>query len=150
MRITATAHAPWQAVLDRLARTLREKGFEARRTFDLQLARQSLPSGDAEPCPHHGAAPCDCQYLVLQIVCPGWPSSAVVIHGHDEETTVSLLPGGGDASEQEIAAAVHEAVEHTQAARDAGSRTSGRSPGESGAHLYAGVGERDARKGDDT
>jgi hypothetical protein len=115
MKISATVHAPWQTVHERLVRKLRDKGFEARRTFDLQLARRLLKSSEEEPCPHHGTAPCNCQYLAMQIIGHDRSPSAVIIHGHDQTTTISFLTGAGEELRQDTAAAVYEALEHLQA-----------------------------------
>lgn len=115
MKINATVHAPWQVVHARLLKKLRDKGFVARRTFDLQLARRLLKSSEVEPCPHHGTAPCSCQYLVMQITGRDRSSAAVIIHGYDRTTTISFLTGAGDELRQDTAAAVYQALEHLQA-----------------------------------
>lgn len=125
MRANVTVHAPWQAVLQQLARTLREKGFETRRTFDLQLARRLLRSGEEEPCPHHGTAPCSCQYLVLHIGGHGRRPSAVVIHGYDRSTNVSFLAGTAEEERLGMASAVYEALEHLQMAAEVRRRAAG-------------------------
>lgn len=119
MRTKATVQAPWQAVVRRLLAGLREKGFEVRRTFDLQLARQSLGRREPEPCPHHGAAPCSCQYLVFQISGPGRPLSALVIHGHDRTTTFTFFTGTVEQMDRDTADAVNEALEHLRPMRGA-------------------------------
>jgi hypothetical protein len=126
MRFGATLNVPWQAVLQQLVRTLRERRFQAQRTFDLQLARRLLTTGEAEPCPHHGTAPCTCQYLVLQIRSADGTSSAVVIHGHDRTTTISFLRGTGEEARQDMASAMYEALEHLQAASTVRSQTAAR------------------------
>ncbi len=115
MRTRGTVQAPWQAVLQRLLRALREQGFDVRRTFDLQLARQSLRRSEVEPCPHHGTALCSCQYLVLQVSGSSRPPSALVIHGHDRTTTISLLTGATEAA-QRMGTTVWEALEHPRTA----------------------------------
>ena len=129
MRTSVTVHAPWQSVLQRLVRTLREKGFETRRTFDLQLARKLLRSSEEEPCPHHGTAPCSCQYLVLQIGGHGRRLSAVVIHGYDRATSITFLAGTAEEERQDMAVAVYEALEHLQMAGETRRRAGGHDVG---------------------
>ena len=53
MRISSKLHAPWQTVTGNLTRTLQRQGFEALKSFDLQMARKSMTSNEAIPCPHH-------------------------------------------------------------------------------------------------
>jgi hypothetical protein len=146
MRISATVHAPWPTALGRLVRTLREKGFEVRRTFDLQLARQLLRSSETEPCPHHGTAPCSCQYLIAQINDPGEGFSAVVIHGHDDITTVSLLAGTDEEMKRDMATASDETLQHLQTVRDAAHRTDGHGASDSTSHRYATSGQFERRR----
>ncbi|MGA2765609.1 MAG: hypothetical protein ABSG17_19850 [Spirochaetia bacterium] len=146
MKISATVHAPWQAALGRLVGMLREKGFHARRTFDLQLARQLLRSGEAELCPHHGTAPCNCQYIVLQITGPGRVPSMVVIHGHDRTTTISFLSSAGEEAKHDILSAVNEALEHLQIADEAERQAARHGKSDPKAHSYAGVRGHETRR----
>jgi len=79
MRAVVTVQAPWQAVLQRLLRTLREKGFETRRTFDLQLARKLLRGSEEEPSPtmgrHRAAVSTSCCRSAVTIGASLWLSS---------------------------------------------------------------------------
>jgi hypothetical protein len=126
MRTSATVHAPWRVVLQQLRKTLRQRGFQARRTFDLQLARQVLKKGEADRCPHHGAAPCNCQYLVLQVSGPDRAPSVVVIHGHDSMTAISFLKGNSHEARRDMSDAMNEALGHLHAAGPAIGGTEGR------------------------
>lgn len=112
MRTSATVHAPWRPVLEQVIRTLQGRGFHVLRTFDLQMARQSLPGGESEPCPHHGAALCSCQYIVMQITAVNRTPSTVVIHGYDNTTAVTLVAGFDDGVRDEMATVAFEALEH--------------------------------------
>jgi hypothetical protein len=98
-----TVASPWQPILRQLVRRLADRGFVARTTFDLQLARRSLRNNEEVPCPHHGSGRCTCQYLVLQVSRHGESPSAVVVHGYDNSTKVALLSAynvdGGIATE---------------------------------------------------
>jgi hypothetical protein len=110
MRISSKLHAPWQTVTGNLTRTLQRQGFEALKSFDLQMARKSMTSNEAIPCPHHGTAACTCQYLVLQITRRGRIFTSIVVHGHDRVTNVSMPDSADDASEQAVMDLVGEAL----------------------------------------
>jgi len=112
MRVQMTVAIPWQPILRQLVQRLAERGFVARTTFDLQLARRSLRSNEEVPCPHHGSGRCTCQYLVLQISRHGESPSAVVLHGHDNWTKVALLSAVAENVDEGIATELCEALEH--------------------------------------
>lgn len=109
-----TVAAPWQLILRHLVGRLAERGFAARTTFDLQLARRSMTDTEGAPCPHHGPGRCSCQYLVLQIGRHGESPSSVVVHGCDDSTKVALLSAVGGRADLGIAAELCEALEHVR------------------------------------
>ncbi len=74
----------------RLTGLLSDAGFQVNRSFDLQDARAELRAPEECPCPNHGSAICNCQYVVLLVNKPGENPSSLVIHGHDERTLISL------------------------------------------------------------
>jgi hypothetical protein len=110
MKINATVVAPWQPVVERLLSRMRRRGLAVSQTFDLQRARQLLQDDREELCPYHGTAPCTCQYLVLQIGGRSGSPSAVVVHGHDWTTEITLLPAAAEDPDGEITIAVYEAL----------------------------------------
>jgi hypothetical protein len=110
-----TVAEPWQSILVRLLGRLAERGFEARTTFDLQLARSSLRNNEVVACPQHGSGRCTCQYIVLQISRPGTRPSAVVVHGYDTSTKVALLSPVAEKVDAGVAAGLYEALEHARA-----------------------------------
>ncbi|MCL5744525.1 MAG: hypothetical protein M1541_11465 [Acidobacteria bacterium] len=112
MKRSITLRRPWPAVLPRLLAALRDRGYQTRQTFDLQAARQSLGHGTDEPCPHHGTAPCNCQYLVIQAVGIDRSPLGVVVHGHDLTTTISFLAGDEEETRRDLEGAFHEAMRH--------------------------------------
>jgi hypothetical protein len=114
MRVQMTVGGPWQPILKQLVRRLSIGGFMVRRTFDLQLARQSLGTSEQEVCPHHASERCSCQYLVLQVGGAGTSASMVVLHGDDDTTKVSLISAAGEKANADVAAAVCEAVQSRQ------------------------------------
>jgi hypothetical protein len=74
----------------RLTGLLSDAGFQVTRSFDLQDARAELRAPEECPCPNHGTAICNCQYVVLLVNSPGKVPSSLVIHGHDDRTLISL------------------------------------------------------------
>jgi hypothetical protein len=97
----------WRPLVRQLIHLYREQGLSVRRTFDLQVARRSLKPADKVPCPHHGLGRCTCQYLVLQIRRPDGDSIALVVHGRDDKTEISLLPADSEDTDRGIAAEVY-------------------------------------------
>ncbi len=76
----------------RLTGLLSDAGFQVTRSFDLQDARAELRAPEECPCPNHGSAICNCQYVVLLVNKSGEDPSSLVIHGHDDRTLISLEP----------------------------------------------------------
>ena len=72
-----------------MMRQLSTSGFEVKRTFDLQAARQA--HSDC-PCPHHGTRDCTCQMIVLIVHSEG-QLTTIVAHGQDKRTSLSLVGG---------------------------------------------------------
>jgi hypothetical protein len=71
--------------------------LSAERSFDLLSALHDQPDC---PCPHHGHAPCTCQYVVLLAYEPATavPPAVITAHECDGITRVRVAasePGGG-------------------------------------------------------
>jgi hypothetical protein len=66
-----------------LIEALEGDGLRVYRSFDLQAALTYLPDCG---CPHHGTAPCDCQYVVLLVYDGDALPTQIVAHGRDERT----------------------------------------------------------------
>jgi len=111
MRVQMTVAAPWRPILKRLLRRFADRGFEARTTFDLQMARRSLRNNEEVACPHHGLGKCTCQYIVLQISRSGGSPSSVVVHGYDNSTKVALVSAATEKMDAGIATELCEALE---------------------------------------
>jgi len=78
----------WTEVFPWVYRQLGDAGLAVKQTFDLQLARDEQRDC---PCPHHGAAECNCQMLILLVYRgPGSPVT-LIIHGYDTSTSVSMV-----------------------------------------------------------
>ena len=74
-----------------LAQTLEQNGLGVTRSFDLHSARTA--HADCT-CPHHGTALCDCQLVVLLVYEQGSGPVALLVHGRDGQTSVSLADDG--------------------------------------------------------
>jgi hypothetical protein len=72
-----------QTAVDALTEALEGDGLRVYRSFDLQAALTYLPNCG---CPHHGTAPCDCQYVVLLVYDAAALPTQIVAHGRDERT----------------------------------------------------------------
>jgi hypothetical protein len=95
--------APCNEVLLRVRRSLERVGLRLLETFDLQVARSS---GAECPCPHHGTAKCDCQMIVLLIYGEGTAPTALMLHGSDGRTWISLPDSPACGTEPLIEAAI--------------------------------------------
>ncbi len=67
---------------------LEEAGFQAVRTFDLQVAR--LARFDCL-CPHHGMENCDCQMIVLLVYKGKRGPITMLVHGYDQTSWFYLV-----------------------------------------------------------
>lgn len=80
------------SVVDAAYELLTGNEFQVIRSFDLQLARAGH---DQCTCPYHGTELCDCQMIVLLIYGLQEMPAALVIHGHDGWTHLSLVNSPG-------------------------------------------------------
>ncbi|MEW5830615.1 MAG: hypothetical protein AB1846_17120 [Chloroflexota bacterium] len=87
------------AAIDRVTRRLQACGFQVEQTFDLQAAR--LSHADC-PCPNHGTQACTCQMVVL-VVSGETPPATIILHGHDDQTWLSLGDGVGHSVSEKLA-----------------------------------------------
>lgn len=74
-------------------------GFRVVQTFDLQVARMAHPDC---PCPHHGAADCNCQMVVLLVYGKQADPATLIIHGQDGRSWVSLVAPAGKRFNQHL------------------------------------------------
>jgi hypothetical protein len=105
---------PCNDVLPHVRRALESAGCRALETFDLQLARSS---GADCGCPHHGAAPCDCQLVVLVIYGESTAPISLMLHGTDGRTWITLPDSSGSGSALNVAATIRSAIHSLQAAQ---------------------------------
>jgi hypothetical protein len=78
---------PCDEVAADLAQTLAQNGYGVNRSFDLHSARATHANC---PCPHHGTALCDCQFVVLLVYEQSNRPVTLLVHGRDGQTSVSL------------------------------------------------------------
>lgn len=94
-------------VLAWVNRQLKRAGFRVVQTFDLQVARAAHP--DCQ-CPHHGTDECDCQMVVLLVYGKQDDPAALVIHGQDSRSWVSLAGPAGKRASQYLEAVIRRAI----------------------------------------
>jgi hypothetical protein len=83
-------------------------GFSVTRSFDLRSALAALPD---PACPHHGLAPCDCQYCVLLVYGQGATPETLIVHGNDARCWIALAePWAGQAMSELATDIVHVLV----------------------------------------
>ncbi len=87
---------------------LTDSGFHVVQTFDLQVARLAHPDC---PCPHHGTDECNCQMIVLLIYRKhDEDPAALVIHGQDGRTWLSLTASVTQHTSHKLEAAIRHAL----------------------------------------
>jgi hypothetical protein len=74
-------------LLDLIVGMLENDGLRVICSFDLQAACASF---EANICPHHGQAPCDCQMLVMLVYAEEGDPLALVAHGHMGRVQVGI------------------------------------------------------------
>ncbi len=96
---------------DLLSKTLADVGFEVIRSFDLQTARRALRDPEDCSCPNHGTSKCDCQYVVLLVSSRVSEPVTIVVHGHGDQTLLSLYPQSIGVEAHEVEVAIRRAFE---------------------------------------
>ncbi len=86
------------------SQNLTQNGLRVMQTFDLHTARHVL---EDYPCPHHGTSECDCQMVVLLVYGKAEGPVALILHGNDGQTWLSLV----DNSLQNSNASVRSTIE---------------------------------------
>jgi len=83
-----TLHQPTEIAVAWTKQRLKARGFQIERTFDLHAARMSQVDC---PCPYHGTSDCTCQMVVLLVHKLKEQPVTIVVHGHDGQTSLSLV-----------------------------------------------------------
>lgn len=100
-----------QATVAWAMQRLMARGFQVERTFDLHAARMSQVDC---PCPYHGTGNCTCQMVVLLVHRPKAQPVTVVVHGHDDQTSLSLVDMADQSMEESIIQALVPVMENSE------------------------------------
>ena len=87
------------------------RGFQVELTFDLHAARMSQVDC---PCPYHGTGDCTCQMVVLLIHRPKALPVTIVVHGHDDRTSLSLVDMANQSTDESIIQALLSVIENSE------------------------------------
>lgn len=86
-------------------------GFQVERTFDLHAAR--VAQVDCL-CPYHGANDCTCQMVVLLVHNQKAQPVTIVAHGHDGQTSLSLVDTASQSMDEDIIQALLPVMENSE------------------------------------
>jgi hypothetical protein len=92
---------------------LSRAGLRAMQTFDLNSARHSLEDC---PCPHHGTDHCDCQMVVLLVYHTSPEPAALILHGNDGQTWLSLIDQPKQPAEAKTVRVIMQALDVKESA----------------------------------
>ena len=96
-------HQPCGDAVQDFVKRMNRVGLYAMRTFDLHDTRDRET---ACTCPHHGAAQCDCQMVIILVYGEDDRPVSVVVHGHNGQTWFSLVESL-DTVNPRLAAQIH-------------------------------------------
>lgn len=96
-----------QATINQTINGLSSAGMQVMRSFDLQVARASHTSCT---CPHHGTEQCSCQMVVLLVYQNGKQPVTLVVHGHDNETELSIVESPDQQPDPDLVAAIRQVL----------------------------------------
>lgn len=86
---------------------LARRGLSVVRSFDLRLA---MAVHHHCPCPHHGLAGCDCQYIVLLVYGDTGQPVTVTAHSYNGATQIALVQDVLAIPEPQLAHQVNNAL----------------------------------------
>ncbi len=102
-----TIQADCEVATTQAAQILSSAGLQVVRSFDLRSAR----AAHAEcTCPHHGTAQCTCQFVVLLVYGQGGAPVTLVAHGHDGQTSLSLVDTPQQPADMKLATKIAQAL----------------------------------------
>ena len=104
-----TLHQPAETAVTWTSHQLMARGFQVERTFDLHAAR--MLQVDC-PCPYHGTEECNCQMIVLLVRNQRTQPVTIVLHGHDGQTSLSLVDMAGQSINKSIVQALLPVMEN--------------------------------------
>lgn len=93
-----------------LNQCLSRAGLRMLQTFDLHDARFQITGCT---CPHHGTSQCDCQMIVLLIYGKADEPAALILHGNDGQTSLSLVDTPLQHADPALQASIEQALQIT-------------------------------------
>ena len=106
-----TLHQPAETAVAWTIQRLMAHGFQVERTFDLHAARISQVDC---PCPYHGTSDCTCQMVVLLVHNQKTQPVTIVVHGHDAQTSLSLVDIASQSMDEGIIQALIPVMESSE------------------------------------
>jgi hypothetical protein len=103
-----SVNRPCDETLMWLSQSLSRNGLRVLRTFDLHDARLGLENC---PCPHHGTDQCDCQMIVLLVYGKADEPVALILHGSDGQTWLSLVNNSIQHADRSIQLSIEQALQ---------------------------------------
>ncbi len=98
---------PWEEVFPWLKSRLESADLQARKTFDLQIARTANPNCR---CPTHGLQPCNCQMMVVLVYAEAETPVSLIVYGYETKTSVSLVNTPQQRAQPALEAAIRRAL----------------------------------------
>jgi hypothetical protein len=83
-----SVNQPCDETLQWAKKRLSQAHLRAIQTFDLQTARSGLHDCS---CPNHGTNECDCQMVILLVYGKSAEPIALILHGNDGQTWLSIV-----------------------------------------------------------
>jgi len=106
-----TLHQPAEKAVAWTTQRLTAFGFQVEQTFDLHAARMSQVDC---PCPYHGTSDCTCQMIVLLVHSQKTQPVTIVVHGHDDQTCLSMVDIENDATIENVIRALYPVIENSE------------------------------------
>jgi len=106
-----TLHKSAETTVAWTVQRLMARGFQIERTFDLHAARRAQVDC---LCPYHGTSDCTCQMVVLLVHRQRAQPVTIVVHGHDGQTSLSLVDMASQSMEEDIVQALLPAMENSE------------------------------------
>jgi hypothetical protein len=102
-----TLHMDSETATSSVTENLRQAGLQIVQSFDLQTARATHEDCT---CPYHGTEQCNCQMVVLLIYPQVGEPATLVIHSHNEQTSISLVDNPGQRPSLDVVDLISKAL----------------------------------------
>lgn len=99
---------PCDDTLQWAKKQLSESNLRPVQTFDLHAARAGLHDCS---CPNHGTDECDCQMVVLLVYGQAEEPVALILHGNDGKTWLSIADHPQQSSDKKLSEEIKQALE---------------------------------------